>query len=387
MENKYYNILWIDDEHEGMAGFKGDAKLNGIKLVSFKSLNDGISELKKNYPIYDGVILDAKFFENEDDIKGSEDISNVFLAKDQLLAFKEKKFEIFVLTGQAEAFNDNTFKKAIQRVYRKGLDSDVEKLFSDVKLAADNHQDTQIRHKYFRAFDVCTETYVGETAGHDLLDLLKHKDNGSSKLNLIRKIIEDLFQAFGKYELVPKAFLYPKLSLSEISKFLSGEKTIEKFENFKLNEESIIPAQISYFLKNILLTTHDGSHRGSVDAHINDLKTPYLFKSILFQLLDVLIWFKYHVDQKPISKNWQLINDNINSDNEKKWIEGTVINYNSFKGFAFLCPLNNDENTFIPPHLVTQFELSEGQIIKGTIEEYIDNRSGEQKSRVNDIKI
>ena len=91
-------------------------------------------------------------------------------------------------------------------------------------------------------------------------------------------------------------------SLSEISKFLSGEKTIEKFENFELNKESIIPAQISHYLKNILLTTHDGSHRGNVDAHINDLKTPYLFKSILFQLLDVLIWFKYHIDQKPITK-------------------------------------------------------------------------------------
>ena len=34
MENKYYNILWIDDEHEGMSGFKGDAKLNGITIGS-----------------------------------------------------------------------------------------------------------------------------------------------------------------------------------------------------------------------------------------------------------------------------------------------------------------------------------------------------------------
>ena len=71
---------------------------------------------------------------------------------------------------------------------------------------------------------------------------------------------------------------------------------------------------------------------------------------------------------------------------KNNWIEGTVINYNSSKGFAFLRPLNNDENTFIPPHLVKQFELSEGQKINGTIEEYIDNRSGEQKTRVNNIK-
>jgi len=58
MEDKYFNILWIDDEHEGMSGFKGDAKFNGIHLIAFKSLNKGISELKKNYPMYDGVLLD-----------------------------------------------------------------------------------------------------------------------------------------------------------------------------------------------------------------------------------------------------------------------------------------------------------------------------------------
>ena len=68
MEKKFYNILWIDDEHDGMSGFVGDAKFNGIKLIAFKSLNEGMSELKKNYPIYDGVLLDAKFFENEDDL-------------------------------------------------------------------------------------------------------------------------------------------------------------------------------------------------------------------------------------------------------------------------------------------------------------------------------
>ena len=61
MEEKFYKVLWIDDEHEGMSGFKGDAKVNGIQLVPYKSLNKGVSELKKNYQIYDGVLLDAKF--------------------------------------------------------------------------------------------------------------------------------------------------------------------------------------------------------------------------------------------------------------------------------------------------------------------------------------
>ena len=96
MEDIIYNILWIDDEHESLSGTKGRAKRNGIHLIPFKSLNSGMSELEKNSSFYDGVLLDAKFFENEDDIQGSEDTEYVHRAKEQLIQLP-KKFEIFVL--------------------------------------------------------------------------------------------------------------------------------------------------------------------------------------------------------------------------------------------------------------------------------------------------
>ena len=385
MENNYYNILWIDDEHEGMSGFIGDAKLNNIQLVPYRSLNGGISELKKNYSIYDGVLLDAKFIQNEDDIKGSEDTENVHRAKDEIMSLP-KKFEIFVLTAQAEAYEGKEFNKAFKKVYRKGIDEDIEQLFLDIKLAADNHIDTQIRHEYNRVFEVCTERYIGETAAHDILALLVHKENGNSKLNQIRKIVEDLFQAFRKYELLPKAFFTPNPATTEISKFLAGENTIAVFENYKIKKESKLPEVISNYLKSIISATHDGSHRGKIDAHINESKTPYLFKSLLFQLLDILVWFKEHVDQNPITKNWFNSNDENQAIDEKKWIEGKVINYNSVKGYAFFNSSNIEENVFIAPHLVSENELSPGQKIKGTIDEYYCNRSSELKTRFINIK-
>src|SRR5690606_18643107 len=175
MEELFYNILWIDDEHETLTGTKGRAKRNGINLIPFKSLNSGMDELERNYPFYDGVLLDAKFFENEDDIKGTEDTYNVHRAKEQLLQLK-KKFEIFVLTGQAEAYEDKTFKKSFTKVYKKGSDDEIDRLFVDIIKAASSQTDTQLRHSYRRVFDVCTEKYVGEYAGQDLLNLLKVED-------------------------------------------------------------------------------------------------------------------------------------------------------------------------------------------------------------------
>lgn len=386
MEKKFYNILWIDDEHKGMSGFKGDAKFNGIQLVPYKSLNEGISELKKNYPIYDGVLLDAKFFENEDDVKGSEDTDNVHRAKEELLLLP-KKFEVFVFTGQAEAYEDKTFNKAFKKVYKKGIDEDVEQLFVDIKNAADQLKDTQTRHEYTRVFDVCTERYIGETAAHDLLELLNYNGCETGKFNQIRKIVEDLFLAFHKYDLLPKVFFNPNPAVSEISKFLAGQDTIDSFANYKLKEDSILPKQISDYLKNIIPLIHSGSHRGKVDTHVNSLRTPYLFKSVLFQLLDVLVWFKQYVDTKPKTKNWELLEADNDASQNETWIEGEVINYHSSKRFAFLAPTNGLGNEYIPPHLVSNYNLTNGTMVKGEIEEYTDNRTGELKTRIKSIEL
>ena len=391
MEDIVYNILWIDDEHETLTGTKGRAKRNGIQLVPFKSLNAGISELQQNYPFYDGVLLDAKFLENEDDIKGSEDTENVHRAKEQLLQLK-KKFEIFVLTGQAEAYEDTTFNKAFKKVYKKGSDEDIERLFVDIKNAAANQQDTQLRHAYKRVFDVCNEKYIGEVAGQDILNLLKVYDetNIDNHFNTIRKIVEDLFMAFAKFNLLPSAFVKPSVSLNETSKFLAGKGPDGAFfieKGFKHQEETHLPKQIAYYIRSILSNTQAGSHRSEIDLFVKSIKTSYLLKSVFFQLLDVLVWFKIYVDSNPTINNW--IHLEADSDNDinvgGNVRSGIVINLNIQKGFAFFKPNTGDENIFIPPHLVANHSLVNDKTIDVEVEEYIDNRTSENKTRVNKI--
>ena len=393
MEDIFYNILWIDDEHETLAGTKGRAKRNGINLLPFKSLNSGMSELERNYPFYDGVLLDAKFFENEDDIQGSEDTFNVHRAKERLLQLK-KKFEVFVLTGQAEAYEDKTFKKAFTKVYKKGSDDEIDRLFRDIKEAAATQEDTQIRHHYNRVFEVCTEKYIGELAGQDILNLLKISDDNNidNHFNAIRKIVEDLFTAFSKYRLLPMEFTRPGVALNESSKFLAGKGadglpfTEKGFQN---KEESYLPPQIAFYLRSILSVTQAGSHRTGIDLHVRTLKTPYLVKSVFFQLLDVLTWFKMHVDSNPKTENWTQVeaNDTMISEGVGNLIPGKVINLNPQKGFAFFKPDSLGENVFIPPHLVSGHNLQDQSPIMVEIEEYVDNRSGDVKSRVKLISI
>lgn len=392
MKDIFYNILWIDDEHETLTGTKGRAKRNGINLIPFKSLNSGMDELERNYPFYDGVLLDAKFFENEDDVKGTEDTYNVHRAKERLLQLK-KKFEVFVLTGQAEAYEDKTFKKAFTKVYKKGSDEEIDRLFSDIKVSAATQEDTQIRHSYKRVFDVCTEKYIGELAGQDILNLLKVNDenNIDNHLNAIRKVVEDLFIAFNKFNLLPAEFVTPGVSLNESSKFLAGkgaDGSLFSEKGYQHLEETHLPKQIAYYLRSILSVTQAGSHRSEIDLHVKTIKTPFLLKSVFFQILDVLAWFKMYVDSNPKTENWvKLENANEVAESAAELIPGTVININPQKGFAFFKPDTIGDNIFIPPHLVANHSLTEGMNVQVEVEEYTDNRTNELKNRVKRIEL
>lgn len=392
MEDIFYNILWIDDEHVSLGGTKGRAKRNGINLIPFKSLNSGMDELERNYPFYDGVLLDAKFFENEDDVQGTEDTYNVHRAKERLLQLK-KKFEVFVLTGQGEAYEDKTFKKAFTNVYIKGSDQEIDRLFSDIKEAAVKQEDTQFRHNYKRVFDVCTEKYIGEHAGQDILNLLKVKDEADidNHFNAIRKVVEDLFLAFNKFNLLPSEFVSNGVALNESSKFLAGkgaDGSLFSEKGYQHVEGTHLPKQIAFYLRSILSVTQAGSHRSEIDLYVKTIKTPFLLKSVFFQLLDVLVWFKMYVDSNPKTENWEKVESAAAvAEPEAELISGKVININSQKGFAFFKPDASGENIFIPPHLVANNSLSEGLYVQVVVEEYIDNRDNEIKKRVKYLKV
>lgn len=388
-ESIRYKVLWIDDEHEELSGFKFQAKREGIDLVAFKSLNGGINEIQKNCEFYDGVLLDAKFYKDEDDKQGTEDTDNVHRAKEELLQLK-KKFEIFIFTGQAEVYNNTSFNKSFLKVYKKGNIKDNERLFKDIKEAASKQVDTQLRHTYKRVFDVCSEKYIGADAGKDILSLLKVESNSLNDFNTIRKIIEDIFKAFNKFKLLPTEFVKPTVALNPSSVFLSGNdqntKTNPIYKKYKNKEETYIHPQIAYFIKNILYVVQNASHRSEIDEYVHEMRTPFLFKSVLFELFDVLIWFKEFVDSNPKTENWEIIESNENLNGNETLIKGIVINKNS-KGFAFFKPEGLDENIFIPPQLVEENSLQNGMEIKIEIEEYLDKNSGEIKKRAKGIKI
>jgi hypothetical protein len=379
MEDTLYKILWIDDEHEELSGIKGRARRNGLLLIPFKSLNGGLTELEKNYTLYDGVLLDAKCFENEDDSSGSEDTEFSIQAKDRIIQIP-KKFELFVLTGQAEAYEDKTYGKVFSKLYKKGVDEDIQRLFDDLKSAAQKLDDTQVKHKYQALLAVCEESYLGSNQFERLFALLKHLENfepirnTEDKLNPLRKVIEVMFSRLGDIGLIPENILNSNGWINGSSLFLSN-----KHSDYEFTQE-VVPAIICENIHRLLNVTHDVSHgsgnlRLKVDEYLKNVSNDYLYRSCIFLLFDILIWFKDFIDSHPnVRENkglYRLKEQPGTISDSNGWIKGEVYEINSSGWGKFLSECGRIELN-VPDFLIKPKKSANGLYCRNT------NKTGKQ---------
>ncbi len=276
---KRYEVLWIDDEFEKQEAFLEFAYLNGIDISPFKISKDGTKELTNNLFKYDAVILDAKGFdESEDEAAKLTGLTNAIYKIKELN--HKRVIPYFIFTGQPDLVDSGTFSELVGevKVYRKSRDND--QLFVDIKAMADQQRFTQIKHEHQKVFEVCTEKYIGNYAAQDLLTILVDidSDNLNTQFTVIRKIVEDIFKCFNKYELLPIDFVDGSVSLAESSKFLCGFQE----KGFTINTSSKLPKVISDGLHNILNITQPAAHRAKIDEHLQTGKNTYLVKGCVY---------------------------------------------------------------------------------------------------------
>ncbi len=307
MDTKRYKVLWLDDEYnrEELDHIPRKAKKAGIDLIGFSSATEGVEELERRHAQYDAVILDGLFFEEEGSSGDAVDEAALIAVKNALVALTARTGEVlpeFVLSGQPSILSESNSVLRVHkvpRVYDKNNDADFDALWADIKTAADNCLDTQIRHRYQRVFDVCTERYIGATAASELLSILRRENDegfvqdASTQINAIRKIVEDLFRACHREGLVPDAFVQGSLKLNETCRFLGGMPQL----GFQVRN-GIVPRTVADLLDSTLTIAQPASHRLHVDEHVRLVHSPYLLYATVYMLLDVLLWFKIFVDER-----------------------------------------------------------------------------------------
>ena len=298
-EEHLFNVLWIEDKHEELTPTKGRAKNNGIKLHPFKSRKAGLKELRNNLEFYDGVLLDARCFENEDDTEGTEDTQHSIDALQEINRL-DKKFEIFVLTGQSEEYIDGSYKKMFKNVYEKGNNKHFVELMERLKESAQNLPDTQLKIKYAPVFQLTNAGILSAQSNTRLLNLVKYLEGeielDVNELTPLRKIIENLFTYLTEVKLIPEEIATERGAINKSSRFLAGID-----DGYIFNDE-LIPALISENIHRLLNITQDGAHGDGalnlkVDQYLASTNKNYLFKSCIYLLFDILSWFGENIQE------------------------------------------------------------------------------------------
>ena len=370
-----YKIIWIDDEYEKQEAFLDFAFGEGIELFPFKISKKGMEELSANLWKYDGLILDAKVFnETEDEVAKLTGLQNAIYKLKELSAKREVPYVVF--TGQKDLENNSTFDDMLPgvKVYKKGIDN--ARMLVELKIDINSLPETQLKSDYKEVFDVCTDQYIGEDCQKALLQILssvkKPKDNFDDELYFtqIRIILESLFRKANKLGLLHnKCLLGGKVNLSESYLFLSGKPTRHLMVSCKINHFGKI---ISDSVDSILNISGAASHTVDADTKNNiNLKehrvknnTPYLLYSLAFQLMDVLIWFKKYSDENSNEAENKLLwlpPEPIIGE----WIKGEVIKI-ADNGYGTFKPSQGNSTLSILPKDINNFGLELGQKIEVT---------------------
>jgi hypothetical protein len=397
---KKYNIIWFDDVFHELDLIEEKAMLNGIILHGFDNAKDGIAHLEKNHMHYDAAIVDGNFYQGPEQ-RGSklgekdDALFDVGLAIESL--YGRGVFPWFILSGQANFTKKrnrlaDAFKES--KVYDKNKDDDLDALWNDIKTAADQRLDTQIRHQYFKAFEACA-AIKGDVRKH-LLDILRNIHSPATAFSdelyftPMRVILEHIFRAANELGLLhDKCMEGGKVNLSESSAFMSGKST--KYLGVKCSKAHF-PKITADNVWAIITISGSASHtegdttdqsRVSIADYRRYVDTPYLLYSLTYQLLDILIWFKSYAqlnsDKEANKALWESISE---TQKEGDWILGEVTRI-AENGYGTFQPADGDKTLSIIPYKVKEFDLQEKQRIHITTK--LDNGKG--KLLIESIKV
>lgn len=309
-------VLWFDDEHQKFIPLKEEAILQDIELIGFENAADGLKELEANFNLYDALIVDGKFFINKEATNTSDNAFGEVAKTLDNLKMKGKVLPAFIYSGQTNFVLDKhsfveLFKETFQeggKVFNKDNDDDFPLLLEMIKTAVQDNPNSQIRQQYHSVFQAIQGIGALEKHQSTLLDILKEIDSNQDYTK-VRKIIESLFKALSDVHIIPEGFTAEKGWINGTSLFISA-----KHSDYDFTDPDFIHSTIRETVYSVLKIVQDASHNEGgltykIDEYSRSYKSGYLYKSIVYGLLEILCYFgeliRNNQDQTLNQSRWQ----------------------------------------------------------------------------------
>ncbi|MEE3415143.1 MAG: hypothetical protein VZR53_07220 [Prevotella sp.] len=273
MEELKIEVLWIDDEPND--AFIDEAIEEGINITNADSVDKGIKLIKDSSRIWDAIILDANC-----NISGEEIEPSIFALYKVVKFLLKENITIpwFVYTAKGIDWSEN-LTNLINDEARTWDDRDYYQkpsqrfeLFTNIKKAVEKRDLFLTKKKYAAVCSFYRES--------DLVDLLCdfEKDDFSTDTsvpNRVRQILEWVMRYFDENGLLPISF-----TGTNIGKCSSSLGEIPQ----------LVPIHVARALHFCVEVCNNGSHADEIVSYIVSGEAPYLNKSIIFNLLNILQW-------------------------------------------------------------------------------------------------
>lgn len=276
--NNEYHILWIDDEWETQTSFITKCKLRyNMVLTPFKTQKEGLDAYAQNPAFWEAIILDAKVLdESEHEVAR---IGSLYKAVARLQS-EFKDIPYFVSTGQPDLTKADHFEEFCKttyshRYYEKGVDDEL--LCQEIIKAVDEKSQRKIKNKYPEIFSWLPSELYGELL--DILTIVENGENNNTNIfNNIRKILDWVMKELNKHGIL--AIEFSGTNLNDCSRFLANNELQE-----------YVPQYMQRQIHSCCTIANEGSHRLISDEDVRNGIAPFLTRSTVFELLNILIWF------------------------------------------------------------------------------------------------
>jgi len=292
------DILQIDDNKEHCERLKtlawrlGQKQGIDVRIKDFQTLEEGYSELEREIK-YKALILDAKCVINKGENEDLEFLSEALRRLDEINRKTNRIYIPFAInTGFAVFPEVKSQERSIRERKGEVFDkSDEDKMLAHLFAEIINAANTKIEKQYADVFEVFDKSYLESKFRKKLLGILKNLEDESqsdSILQDVRVIQDEIYNVLNR----KNSNIVPNGSFTDKNKHLSG------------NERSYQPTTTVYqtpaisFLANTIyrVASSFGSHAPQKPANVTveywEMPSNYAVKSLVFALLEQLLWFK-----------------------------------------------------------------------------------------------